>query len=64
MTKLKIKRMEKVLTCSLILCGENSHLNPHEKPQVTTSRTNKIAININSIFSRAFIPVSGIDETL
>ena len=46
--------MEKVFTCSLIPCGENSHVNPHEEPQVTVSPANKIVININSIPTRAF----------
>lgn len=31
MTKLKIRRMEKVFTCSLIPYGENPHEKPHEK---------------------------------
>ena len=48
-TKLKIKRMENVFTYSLIPCGENSHVNPQEKPQVIVSLANKIVININSI---------------
>ena len=41
--------MENVFTYSLIPCGENSHVNPHEKPQVTVSLANKVVININSI---------------
>ena len=41
--------MENVFTYSLIPCGENSHVNPYEKPEVTVSLVNKIVININSI---------------
>lgn len=47
--KLKNKENGKSIYMLFNSCGENSHVNPHEKPQVTVSSTNKIVININSI---------------
>lgn len=47
----KVKEKGGVLTCSLIPCGENSHLTPHEKSQVRTSPARETAGGV-SLYAR------------